>query len=95
MFRDLKSFVLDLVVGFFCGCKNEYVGNFNTCVFRIGEVVRIDDGVEYIAKRYWKRKGVVKSIHRVGDNYSVGLEILDRKSLLFVCDKDIVGIVIR
>lgn len=96
MFRDLKNFIVDLVIGIWGGSKTEEKKEEESlcifralCIFRVGEIVKVDPRTDYVAKRYWNRKGKVESIIKLGDQHSLGLKILDRKTLLWVLEEDL------
>lgn len=90
MFRDLKNFIVDLVIGICGGSKTEEKKEEESlCIFRAGEIVKVDPRTDYVAKRYWNRKGKVESVIKLGDRYSLGLKILDRKTLLWVWEEDL------
>jgi len=56
----------------------------NDCLYDYDEEVRVKNGVEGIARRYYGRKGVIKSILFINGKYKLGLKIHDRVNLLYL-----------
>ena len=97
MFRDLWNIVVDSVRDLVSNVINIDVKvkdpktseKIQTCPYVLGTEVRVNDRVQGVAKRYWKKRGVIESVYKTGDDYNLGLKILDRKSLLWVLEDDV------
>lgn len=61
----------------------------NDCLYDYNEEVRVKNGVEGIATRYYGRKGVIKSILFINGKYKLGLKIHDRVNLLYVWEDSV------